>query len=192
MSFALVMHRPRRTLAACALLTWMAALAQAQPADQPAAEAPGAFRRIAPGIERTIAPAVQKAESYSWMQKLDELSRLAADQQVPELGKRVWAQDMLKDVRLEHDVWSLEFTFKPVRFVTVDVPSTSGQIERKLVWYLIYHVRNLSEKPVHFVPQFVLHSIDQDVYYPTSIIRTASSPRPWSRSGSARIRSGGC
>ena len=136
----------------------------------------GPFRRLAPGIERTIPPAIQKSETYSWMQKLDELSKLAKDQQVPELGKRAWAQDMLKNVRLEHDIWSLEFSFKPMRFVTVDVPTANGQVERKLVWYLVYRVRNVSDKPVRFVPQFVLHSNDADTYYPDRIIATAMEP----------------
>lgn len=162
-------------LAICAVMLW-GAIVYAQPAQQPAQPAAGPFRRVAPGIERTIPPATQKAESFSWMQKLDELSKLAADQEVPELGKRAWAMDMLKDVRLDRDIWALEFTFKPVRFITVETPTSSGAVERKLVWYLVYHVRNLSDKPVRFVPQFVLHSIDNDVYYPDRIIATAMDP----------------
>lgn len=173
--FSAPVFRFVRTFVGCAVML-VAATGYGQPANQPAPTGQGPFRRVAPGVERTIPPAVQKAETYSWMQKLDELSKLSADQQVPELGKRPWAQDMLKDVRLEHDIWSLEFTFKPIRFVTVEIPTASGQVERKLVWYMIYRVRNLSDKPVRFVPQFVLHSIDQDIYYPDRIIATAMDP----------------
>jgi hypothetical protein len=131
---------------------------------------------VAPGIERTIAPAIQESETATWVERLDELSKLAADNEVPELGKRPWAHEMLKNVRLQHDVWALEFTFKPVRFVTVEVPTSSGRVERKQVWYLVYRVRNASEKPVRFVPQFVLHAIDSDMYYPDRIIATAMEP----------------
>ena len=39
-------------------------------------------------------------------------------------------------------VWCLEFTFKPVRMIWVDVPQASGKMQRTLVWYMVYHVRN--------------------------------------------------
>ncbi len=165
--------RPLATVVAAALLLLFATATGAQPVAAPAGGAQGPFRRVAPGIERTIAPAIEKAEAVSWMQKLDELSKLAAAAEVPELGKRAWAENRLQNVRLNRDVWGLEFTFKPVRFVTVDIPTTSGQVEQKLVWYLVYRVRNLSDKPVRFVPQFVLHSVDADAYYPDRIIATA-------------------
>jgi hypothetical protein len=147
-------------------------------AQDPEAAPPngGPFRKLAPGIERTVPPAIEKRENYEWMQKLDELSRLAADQQVPELGKRPWALNMLQDVRLDHSVWALEFSYKPIRFVSVDVPTSSGQVERKLIWYMVYRVRNLGDKPVRFVPQFVLHATDADVYYPDRILATALDP----------------
>ena len=165
---------PMRFLAFLAvLILTITGYAQDPAADQ----APqGPFRRLAPGVERTIAPALEPRENYEWMQKLDELSKLAAGQQIPELGKRTWALDMLKDVRLEHNVWALEFSFKPIRFVMVDVAVSSGQVERKLVWYMVYRVRNTGDKPVRFVPQFVLHATDADVYYPDRIIATAMDP----------------
>jgi hypothetical protein len=155
------------------LVTLWAAAAFAQDAGQ---EGQGPFRRLAPGVERTIPPNIEAAETHSWMHKLDGLSKLAAERQMPDLGKRPWAASMLQDVRLDHDVWALEFSFKPVRFVTVDVPTASGRVERKTVWYLVYRVRNTGEKPVRFVPQFVLHSRDADLYYPDRIIATAMEP----------------
>src|SRR5688572_25850412 len=83
-------------------------------------EGAGPFRKLAPGVERTIPPQIQKEETATWVQKLDELARLAAEEQVPELGKRPWAASMLENIRITHDVWCLEFSFKPVRFVTVE------------------------------------------------------------------------
>src|SRR5262245_59653606 len=169
--FPMAISLPTRLLALVAVFILAVSGYSQDPANGQAPQGP--FRKLAPGVERTIAPALEKRENYEWMQKLDELSKLAAAQQVPELGKRRWALDMLKDVRLDHDVWALEFSFKPIRFVTVDVPVSSGQVERKLVWYMVYRVRNTGDKPVRFVPQFVLHSTDSDVYYPDRIIATA-------------------
>jgi hypothetical protein len=82
--------------------------------------------------------------------------------------------DWAKDVPFRHDVWSLEFKFKPVRMMWVDVPDNRGQMSRKLIWYMVYSVTNpgntmhpveqadgtykveLVDKPVRFMPIFNL------------------------------------
>jgi hypothetical protein len=46
-----------------------------------------------------------------------------------------------KNVIFRHEVWSMEFGFKPVRMIAVDVPNADGEVETKLVWYLLYYVR---------------------------------------------------
>lgn len=46
-----------------------------------------------------------------------------------------------KDVTFRHEVWGLEFSFKPARLIEVDLPTPTGELERKVVWYLIYKVR---------------------------------------------------
>ena len=51
----------------------------------------------------------------------------------------VWATD----IRHVRDVWCLQFAFKKVRIVDVDVPNDSGHFDRKKVWYLVYNVKNL-------------------------------------------------
>jgi hypothetical protein len=43
------------------------------------------------------------------------------------------------------ETWNLEFAFKPLRMVTVDVPLSDGRLMPKLVWYMIYRVRYLGE-----------------------------------------------
>lgn len=48
-----------------------------------------------------------------------------------------------KDVTLRRTIWALEFSFKPVRMIMVDVPQPEGRMKRKLVWYMLYRVRNL-------------------------------------------------
>jgi len=51
----------------------------------------------------------------------------------------IWAAD----VRLVRDVWCLEFSFKKVRIIDVDIPNTSGHFDKKKVWYMVYKVKNL-------------------------------------------------
>ncbi|MGN6135933.1 MAG: hypothetical protein ACTHOU_15700 [Aureliella sp.] len=48
-----------------------------------------------------------------------------------------------KNVIFRRKVWSLEFGFKPVRMIEVEMPDADGKMETKLVWYLLYYVRYL-------------------------------------------------
>ena len=82
-------------------------------------------------------------------------------------------------VRFRRDIWALEFSFKPVRMMWVDVPQPGGRMDRKLVWYMVYRVRNVgahvqptaeddggfatqlaTPTPLQFIPQFVLEGQD--------------------------------
>lgn len=49
--------------------------------------------------------------------------------------------EMAKQVVLRREVFCLEFSFKPLRHIYVDVPVARGQKQRKLVWYMVYRVR---------------------------------------------------
>ncbi len=53
--------------------------------------------------------------------------------------------EMGKNVTLRHPVWGLEFAFKPVRTIEVDIPNKTGTLQRKLVWYLVYRVRYIGK-----------------------------------------------
>lgn len=46
-----------------------------------------------------------------------------------------------KSVIFRHDVWAMEFGFKPVRMIAIDIPNAQGEMETKIVWYLLYYVR---------------------------------------------------
>jgi hypothetical protein len=146
----------------------------ARPAE-PKAAANGGFRVLAPGVMRTIPPDMQHEETYTRV----DLPELLAKE--PTLGERPGMRNMAKDVRLEHDVWGLEFSFKPLRFVTAEIPAgSSGGIARKTVWYMVYKVTNRGDKPVRFIPRFLLHAQqsrasdgDSGQYYPDRIMATA-------------------
>ncbi|MCO8120506.1 hypothetical protein NHH03_02060 [Stieleria sp. TO1_6] len=49
--------------------------------------------------------------------------------------------EMAKQVVLRREVYCLEFSFKPLRQMYIDVPVSSGRLQRKLVWYMVYRVR---------------------------------------------------
>jgi hypothetical protein len=147
--------------------------AAASPSPQPPAARPLAvkspYRHLAPGVLISIDPMRKLAETVS---QHDMVGLLAVD------PKFDWA----KDITFRHDVWVLKFQFKPVRMIEVDVPQTSGFMQRKLIWYMIYEVTNtgqvmhpveenlpyetvekkqlyevkMVDRPVHFVPEFLL------------------------------------
>jgi hypothetical protein len=185
-------------LAGLAALFWLAAANAQQPADaplqvqQPAAQpadqqpaaparqpAPGPF---APGVLTIIPPDMQPDETVS----THELIELRTDPTLrwsPELlsaSRTLFAKS--EEVKFRRDVWCLEFSFKPMRMIEVDIPQPSGRMQRKLIWYIVYRVRNTGqvlrpvEQPeagqftaelapggqVRFIPHFLLVSHDRD------------------------------
>lgn len=152
---------------------------QAGPAEEQAAEKapatkrlPGKspYRHLAPGVLHTIDPMRALEETVS---RHDVVGLLAVDPQF----------DWAKDIAFRHDVWVLKFQFKPMRMIWVDVPQVGGNMERKLIWYMVYEVTNTGklmhpvedkallyetthkpqlyevkelDRPVRFLPEFLL------------------------------------
>ncbi|HEX4149629.1 MAG TPA: hypothetical protein VHY20_11605 [Pirellulales bacterium] len=164
---------------AVVLLTATTTLAQNAP-PAPARATPAAttprFRKLAPGVEKTI-PAERAAAEELSVHALNEL--LTID---PNYGERpgTEGQSPAKNVRVPHDNWALEFTFKPLRFMRVDVPGSQGKLVSKLIWYLVYHVRNSAKgeaaKSVRFIPVFWLQSGETGQLYPDKQIAVAIPP----------------
>jgi hypothetical protein len=48
---------------------------------------------------------------------------------------------MAKEVILRREIYCLEFSFKPLRHIYIDIPRPDGRMQRKLVWYMVYRVR---------------------------------------------------
>lgn len=147
--------------------------AAAKPPAKPAAKPlPGKtpYRLLAPGVLNTIDPMRSLGETVS---QHDVVGLLAVD------PKFDWA----KDIAFRHDVWVLKFQFKPMRMIWVDVPQAGGNMQRKLIWYMVYEVTNTGklmhpvedvdliyetthkpqlyrvqevDQPVRFVPEFLL------------------------------------
>lgn len=117
----------------------------------------GGYRKLVPGVETTIPSPVTAGDRTS---RHDVVELLAV---VPTYGERPWAPGLApaKQAHFKHDVWGLDFTFKPIRFIRV--PGADGQ--ERLLWYMIYHVKNNGEKPYLFLPRFELQSHDVQQTY---------------------------
>lgn len=51
--------------------------------------------------------------------------------------------EMSKNIVFRHEIWCMEFAFKPVRMIEIDGVSPSGESQKKIVWYLLYRLRYL-------------------------------------------------
>ncbi len=51
--------------------------------------------------------------------------------------------EMAQQVILRREVYCLEFSFKPLRQIYVDVPQPNNRMQRKLIWYMVFRVRYL-------------------------------------------------
>ena len=194
------MHRHFRSLllsvgltgiawAALAATTWGQATPAAKPpAASPAKAAvvtvptPGSFRKLAPGVMEAVDPHRELEETFD---KHHVVELLAVDPTFE------WA----KNVTFRRDIWYLEFKFKPVRYIEVDIPQPNGRMERKLIRYLLYSVTNPGRimhpepdkdgtvrimpvnRPIHFIPQFSLETQDAaHKVYPDRVMPLALAP----------------
>lgn len=151
-------------------------------ADQSGAQAlrsePRTFAR---GVLTTIEPELLPEETYSRQPMIEITSDQSLNWEPQTLPRTRTLFSKAQDVSFSNEVWGLEFTFKPLRMVTVDITQPDGTTERKLLWYLVYNVRNTGErirpaedkdgeftaapaepKPVTFIPHFVLEGQDLD------------------------------
>ncbi len=97
-----------------------------------------------------------------------------------------------RDIIFRHNVWGLEFSFKPARLIEVDVPTLSGKLQKKVVWYIVYKVRYTgedlsprieSEVPlepekirfdsVRFLPSFSLLSKERNINIGAQVLASA-------------------
>ena len=115
-----------------------------QPAAPPTTKSP--YRPLAPGVMQSVDPMRVLGETVS---RHDVVELLAIDPKFPGA----------KNVPFRHDVWVLDFKFKPVRMIWVDIPQPSGLMQRKLIWYMVYSVTNTGK---------ILHPVeDVDLSYDT-------------------------
>ncbi|WP_145435947.1 hypothetical protein [Lacipirellula limnantheis] len=141
------------------------------------APAPGDF---APGVLTTIPPSVDREDVISSHDVPEILADKSLEWTPSSTTKSRTLFEMAKDAVFINDVWCLEFAFKPLRMIEVDVPQPSGRVQRKNIWYMVYRVRNTgagltgkanddgtfetaakSTDEIRFVPELVLASNDR-------------------------------
>jgi hypothetical protein len=156
-----------------------------------AAEPPKGYRKLGPGVETTI-PAMLDLQDTGAAggdsESLDPAEKPHDIVEIQSAGKQLdWTPKtqsssttlkvLTKDIPFRRSAWYLEFTFKPLRIIKVDMPLASGKMDERLVWYMVYRVKNLgqhldadasknsnadasqpSAEPIYFHPQFVLES----------------------------------
>jgi hypothetical protein len=153
------------------------------------AQPSAASRQLAPGVLTTIPPSLAPEDTVSTHDVVEIRANPALQWNPEYLSASDTLYGMADDVKFRRDIWCLEFAFKPLRMIEVDVTLPSGGTQRKLVWYLVYRVRNTGQVlkpvrgddgvfstemvqggPLRFLPQFVLESHDrQPSGEPTSI-----------------------
>jgi hypothetical protein len=155
-------------------------------------------RQLAPGVLTVIPVEAEEEELATGPIALPEIP---GKDWMPELtAKSDTIFERAKLITLRRGVWNLEFAFKPLRTITVDVPQASGRMERKLIWYLVYRVKNVGyhmepdpkidsfghttyevkevNRSVRFFPSFILetHDLDQNTSYLDRVIPAAIDP----------------
>lgn len=107
--------------------------------------------RFAPGVVTVIPPAPDPKETFDGPQTMKELLDSYPEIQFgapahpdgePHFDPRSRTlAEMAKQVILRHEIYCLEFAFKPLRHIYIDIPRADGRMQRKLVWYMVYRVR---------------------------------------------------
>src|SRR5262245_25917816 len=101
-------------------------------------------RRLAPGVVTVIPTAYEEWETFTGPLSISDL--VGRDPKLnwkpAYLPKSSTLEEQAKRVILRRDIWYLEFAFKPLRMIDVDVPQPSGKMQRKTIWYMAYRVKN--------------------------------------------------
>ena len=127
----------------------------ARPKPAPRAPRP---RRLAPGVLTVIPPLRDQAETFSGPAPVSEITK-GIDPAVLNWKPNYSPESDTLKYKAEHmifrrPVWYLEFAFKPLRMIEVDLPQPSGKFVRTNIWYLVYRIKNpgyhLSPKEGHF------------------------------------------
>lgn len=138
-------------------------------------------RKLAPGVMNTIAPEIEPEETVSTHDIVEIRGNVDLSWKPNFLAETRTLYDISEDVKFRRDIWCLEFSFKPVRMIEVDVPQPSGRMQRKRIWYMVYEVKNTGNrlspieqpdesfvaepsqsKPVRFIPHMMLEGQDRD------------------------------
>ncbi len=127
--------------------------AQEPQARTAAKKPPAGFRKLAPGVETTIPLPVDPHDTVTQ----HDIVELLTPGVVKNLDWKPTYSPPTKTLKamatnrpFRRNAWYLQFTFKPLRIIDIDLPAANGRLEHKTVWYLVYRVKNIGGhlKPV--------------------------------------------
>lgn len=182
-------------------------------ADAPAAESASKYRKFAPGVLTTIPPNRSEAEvvdtpvegsqdAFEQRKDIVELTTgFPEGDWTPEFSpKTKLLKQKATGIIPRRGIWQLEFTFLPLRLIEVDIPQPDGTFKRRVVWYMVYNVKNTGDHltpvqqedglyqieeadtegelraaigPIRFFPIFTLHTHEDDKEYTDELIPVA-------------------
>ena len=98
---------------------------------------------LGPGVLTTVSPDIHYDETHTRLAAVELLTSEVDEDSTRSIlfDRNHWADN----VRFSREIWCLEFRYKPMRTIWVDIPTENG-IERKLVLYMVYAVTNAGEK----------------------------------------------
>ena len=101
---------------------------------------------IVPGVLTTVQPCLSYDETFTRQVAVHFLAGNAASLDEAAANNVLFdRKDWAEDIRFSRDIWCLEFQYKPIRAIWVDIPTKKG-IEKKLVLYMVYSVTNAGKK----------------------------------------------
>jgi hypothetical protein len=154
------------------------------------------FRTLAPGVLTTIPPGCEQDDTHSRhrIHALFERGGQELEWTPFSLSPNETLAKLAAQTEFRHTVWCLEFSFKPLRMIWVDIPQSNGTMQRSQVWYLVYRVSNRGGhlrperqangtytsqqvddvgEPIYFVPRFELYSHEYKTCYPDELMPVA-------------------
>jgi hypothetical protein len=158
------------------------------------ASAPEGYRRLVPGVETTVPVKWDPGETVSFPNVVELLSIPGLNWTPQTRSKAETLAAKATRVPFHRDVWNLEFSFLPMRMISVDVPEAGGKMRPTMVWYMVYRVTNKGghlhpeqqadgswaikkvDHAVTFVPSFTLYNPELRKSYLDRIIPVAMGP----------------
>ena len=155
----------------------------------------GPFRKLAPGVERTLKVELDPRDTISRHDIVEILAipNLKWTPKTRPVTQTLY--DKAQNVVFQRSITGLDFTFKPLRMIYVDIPQPSGKLQRKLIWYMVYRVTNragilqperkedgsfevkeLPPENFRFLPMFSLYSHEGEKEYLDQVIPVALGP----------------
>lgn len=150
----------------------------------------GLGKKLPPGLLKTIPVDPEASETFTDPRPVVEL---LADPKLPDWTPKAFPKsdtlrEMAKNTIFRRTIWNLEFSFKPLRMIDVDIPQPTGKMQRKTLWYMVYKVKNNgyhygvkvdTDKWDH--PVYGVEEVNQSIYFFPQFVMRANVRKPDTR-----------